>query len=111
MLYHVTNQKNAASIIGDGFLGGWGGVGFGVYLYDNLSDAETYVEKGGWDGCARPDDLCIIRVESDDFVYVTPDPGWDNPEYYASVVFHEMEDKGAFWAPTRLLVPGCSPSP
>jgi len=106
-VFHVTDKKNVSAIIEDGFKGGWGDAGFGVYLYDNVLAAEEYLERGGWDGEADPDDLRIIEVEvpTEDADYVQPEPTWPNPEDYAHILYHEMDqDSDDKWCPERKLL-------
>lgn len=77
--YHVTDKDSAEAIIRDGFYGGWGDVGFGVYFYDNPTDAKRYAERGGWDlSLSQP---VILQVNDPQIEKVTPDPSWDNSEY------------------------------
>jgi hypothetical protein len=101
-LYHVTRKANVEAILREGFEGGWGDVGYGVYVYDALGEAENYAASGGWDGEADPEDLAIIEITgaADEVEYVIPDPHWPNPEDYNHVLFHAMED-GERWRPDR----------
>lgn len=102
-LYHVTTATNAADILINGFEGGWGDVGFGVYLYDNFMDAEDYLHKGGWDG--ELTDGVVIEVSADpmEVENIIPDPEWPNPEDYETVMFRPM-DEGNVWTPAMALV-------
>jgi hypothetical protein len=111
-VYHVTRKDHAAAILTDGFEGGWGDAGFGVYLYDGLFAAEEYLERGGWDGEANPDDLCILELEvpTDDADYVQPEPDWPNPEDYSAILYHEMTpDTDEKWRPERKLLVADAP--
>lgn len=106
--YHVTSIGNAKNIIESGFLGGFGDAGFGVYMFENLWTARDYLDAGGWDNSGDPDEMCILELEVPvgEAEYLTPDPGWPNPEDYADVIFHEMDqdDAEALWQPERKLL-------
>jgi hypothetical protein len=93
--YHVTDREHARDIIENGFLGGWGDVGFGVYLYDNMSEASAYAERGGWDeGLVDP---VILEVSTTDVEKVIPHPDWDEGKYF-NMYWHEMEEDDR-WRP------------
>lgn len=93
--YHVTERENAQDIIQNGFEGGWGDVGFGVYLYDNLSEATAYAVHGGWDqGLVDP---VILEVSTNEVEKVEPHPDWD-ADKYANMYWHEMEEDER-WSP------------
>lgn len=100
--YHVTERDIAADILKEGFLGGWGDVGFGVYLYGNLPEALNYALKGGWDGELQ--DPVILAVDDPHIGLVIPEPSWPNPEDYLDVHWHEMDDdeEDALWVPQHL---------
>lgn len=89
-LYHVTSPDSAVAIIHEGFLGGYGDVGFGVYFYDNLNDAVTYGRKGGWDGGLDAFAVLETRVPSARVQYIEPHPEWPDPEAYENVRFVEL---------------------
>ena len=95
--YHVTDRAHAQDVIENGFIGGWGDVGFGVYLYDNLSEAEAYAARGGWDqGLTDP---VILQLSTQDVEKVEAHPDWDESTY-ANMYWHEMdEDSDARWQP------------
>lgn len=105
--FHVTERGTAALILEEGFLGGWGDVGFGVYLWAEERVARAYLEHGGWDGPFE--DPVILEVSDPSLVPIDPSlvhPAWD-PELYASMRWRPMdgEDSEPPWRPeeTRLL--------
>jgi hypothetical protein len=93
-LWHVTDPKAAADIVKNGFRGGWGDVGFGVYFYSNMSDAVAYGEDGGWDH--KLVKFAVLEAVVPDHLVqdIEPDPGWPNPEEYETVRFVPL-DEGA----------------
>ncbi|NDV51521.1 hypothetical protein [Salipiger sp. PrR003] len=110
--YHVTHEEDLQSILIEGFRGGHGDVGFGVYLFDDLAAAEDYIARGGWDGEGDPDDFEIIEVECPQLESVTPEPDWPDPENYENVVFHPMfeNDPDGTWEPERVhIIPMLTP--
>lgn len=88
--YHVTEKSDAQSILREGFFGSWGDAGYGIYLFDNLTSAQRYMEKGGWDGKLK--NPVILEIDSNEVKRVQPDPAWPNPDDYLSVVWHEMDE-------------------
>lgn len=105
--YHVTSAKDAEDIIKNGFEGGWGDVGFGVYLFGKLHNALAYMDDGGWDGLLDPQSAAIISIEVEEHEIepVTPERDWPNPEDYQDVFWHPMEDNVlAKWFPKREIV-------
>lgn len=106
--YHVTSADDAQNILSNGFEGGWGDVGFGVYVFGNLHDAVGYMDAGGWDGLLDPENAAIISVEVEDaseFERVVPDRDWPNPEDYENVFWHPMEDNVlSQWKPKMEIV-------
>ncbi|MBW3243495.1 hypothetical protein KUV57_12550 [Epibacterium sp. DP7N7-1] len=90
--YHVTSPENASDIQSIGFLGGWGDDGFGVYLFDGLHHAADYALNGGWDGALTEAVIIEIRVDPAELDEIHPDPGWPNPEDYADVYVHRMDE-------------------
>ncbi|MCW3784445.1 hypothetical protein [Defluviimonas salinarum] len=107
MFWHVTDPESAKCILDQGFLGGWGDDGFGVYLYDCRHAALRYAAKGGWDGGLDPETAVLIEVEvpEGEAIEVIPHPEWPNPEAYRQIFLHPMDedDEGAFWTPERRL--------
>jgi hypothetical protein len=100
--FHVAEQSDAQQIMLDGFEGGWGDVGFGVYMYGTLASAQQYASQGGWDG--RLKHPCILELRSNEPALVTPEPSWPNPEDYCDVYWHEMDEDredppGTNWKP------------
>lgn len=105
-VYHVTSRPNAERILAEGFAGGWGDVGFGVYFYGDFQNALSYLDQGGWDGELDPDSAVIVAAEVDeaDIDYVIVDPEWPNPEDYDDVVWHPMDDENdARWKPAMKM--------
>lgn len=99
-MYHATERAYAQDIVANGFLGGWGDAGFGVYFYDNVHDAVAYAQAGGWDNTLV--DPVILRVDVTGAVErVVPHPAWPNPEKYEVIWVHEMdqEDEDVYWRP------------
>lgn len=94
VVYHVTSAENANDILQNGFEGGWGDSGFGVYFYGKLYNAMAYLNGRGWDGKLDPETAVIVAAEVDDedLAYVDIDPGWPNPEDYEDVLWHPMDD-------------------
>ncbi|WP_411839645.1 hypothetical protein [Paracoccus sp. ME4] len=83
--YHVTNRENVKAILRDGIAGGWGDDGFGVYVYTDLGDAESYAARNGWDG--ELEDPVILEIEAPerDLDFIEINPEWPNPEDYENV--------------------------
>ena len=111
-VYHVTKSESASEIVVNGFMGGWGDAGFGVYFYNSLSNAEAYAARGGWNGCLDPVDAVIIAVTIpvSEVEYIPVHPAWPNPQDYEDVLWHEMDgdDDLALWTPQREIVKGPS---
>lgn len=105
-LYHVTSRANAMAILREGFEGGYGDAGFGVYLYNCEQAAQDYLANGGWDG-SLPDDAVILEVEApeSEIDVVIPDPAWPNPQDYEQVCWVPMDeyDEDARWKPLRMI--------
>lgn len=97
-IWHVTTRAAAESILEAGFEPNWGDAGLGVYFYDDYSEAEAYLGRGGWDG-ELDGELAIIEVRcaASDVEHVIPDPAWPNPEDYENVVWRPMEED-TVWA-------------
>lgn len=100
-VYHVTEKENVLSIITTGFEGGWGDAGFGVYVFSDMAAAMEYAAKGGWDKSSRPGEMIILKLEvpEEELRAITPHPEWPNPEYYAPILVHHMEEDGPNWFP------------
>lgn len=101
--YHVTERSALADILSNGFLGGYGDAGFGVYFYDNLYDAIEYSRKGGWDGNLH--DPVIILVSDRSIEKVPIDPSWDITEY-ENMYWHPMDDDDDenAWLPKNMRI-------
>lgn len=100
--YHVTERDYAQDIIQNGFLGGWGDVGFGVYLYGNMGETKSYAEVGGWDNGLE--DPVILAVSDASIVPVTDlDPSWDAAKY-ADMHWRPMDedDEDQRWKPQHV---------
>lgn len=99
--YHVTNRVDAASILKEGFQGGWGDVGLGVYVYASLSEAIAYAEKGGWDN--RLKDPVLLLIEDSTLERVIPDSNWPTAKY-ENMYWKDLEEEGeeAFWRPASM---------
>lgn len=112
-LWHATSPEAAASIDAEGFLGGWGDAGFGVYLFTEKGAAEAFLESGGWDGGLAVGGVIVeVEVDRDEIEAVEPDPAWPNPEDYDCVAIHRMDDdEEAFWTPDRRILEGEIPCP
>lgn len=112
--FHVTERETAALILEQGFLGGWGDIGFGVYLWTDEAVARAYAESGGWDGCLE--DPVLLLVEDETLLPISPwelHPDWD-PKPYMSMLWRPMDedDPDATWRPDRLqLLDAPSPEP
>lgn len=107
--YHVTDAANVPDILREGLAPGWGDDGFGVYVFTSLSAALDYAAQGGWDASSDPDAMTILSIEADssDLSMIIPHPEWPNPEFYASVMIHEMdEDEDSFWRPAISILGG-----
>jgi hypothetical protein len=109
-LYHTTNPKSAKEIIENGFLGGWGDSGYGIYFYDNLEDAVAYGERGGWDHSLKSFVVLETIVDSSLVSDIEPDPAWPNPEDYDTVKWiktNENEETPTSF-PTKPVYQGAS---
>jgi len=88
--YHVTERTDAKDILKNGFIGGWGDVGYGVYLYDDPLDAMDYAAKGGWDGSLK--DLVIIEISTAEARRVpVMDQSWEASDY-ENMYWHPMDE-------------------
>jgi hypothetical protein len=102
--FHVTERETAALILKEGFLGGWGDVGFGVYFWTNETVCRAYAKHGGWDGLMT--DPVVLEVHDPSLIPIdlsSLPSGW-NPELYASMLWRPMEgdDPDRFWRPEAL---------
>lgn len=89
--YHGTERVNTPDILSNGFIGGWGDAGFGVYLFDNPFDAQQYAAKGGWDG--ELEQPVILKIQADDVERVPVlSSEWD-AQLYENMWWHDMEDQ------------------
>jgi hypothetical protein len=106
LLYHVTDLATAKVIMKEGFAGGWGDAGFGIYFFDNEDDALDYGDRGGWDGSLK--NYAILEVHDDRFKaeHVRPDPAWPNPEDYETVLWvaPDPDDSNMRWRPSRAII-------
>lgn len=101
--YHVTERSDAMLILEEGFQGGWGDVGFGVYTYASYAEAVKYAAKGGWD--SRLKDPVILRLEDDGLEQVEPHGSW-KAATYEQMYWKELDedDEDAFWMPQSLTL-------
>jgi len=82
--YHVTTREAAEDILANGFLPGWGDVGFGVYFYGSPGSARAYAARGGWDGSLVGEHVVILMVEDSRIRKVLShelDAAWDKSKY------------------------------
>lgn len=77
--YHVTERVDASGILANGFVGGWGDWGFGVYLFDNLTSARRYAAQGGWDHRLKDPVTLVVRTDRAEQGDVPDD--WDANKY------------------------------
>lgn len=112
LFYHVTEREHADAILREGFRGGWGDLGFGVYFYGSLDRAEDYLAEGGWDGELK--DPVILVVSDDSVVEITEwdlDPAWE-PEKYEDMHWRPMDpDTEEAWKPASLALVEDTPAP
>jgi hypothetical protein len=104
--YHVTDRKNAEKILKQGFLGGWGDVGFGVYFWNSLDKADDYADQGGWEGDLT--DPVVIKVTDTRLEPLTDiHPDWDHDVYHAMLWVPMDEDHpDKKWKPTSMKIVG-----
>ena len=91
--YHVTSREAAESILRDGFWGGAGDVGLGVYFWKSLGKARSYAASGGWDGTLK--DPVIIEVRDPALREIDADllhPSW-NAATYEQMLWVPFEDE------------------
>lgn len=101
--FHVTEREDANAILVEGFLGGWGDAGYGVYAFDNIHSAVRYAGKGGWD--ERLKDPVIIVFATNDMAQIIPEPSWPNPEDYATISWKKLdEDIDEQWRPDKIEI-------
>ena len=104
--YHVTEREYADDIVNNGFMGGWGDVGFGVYFYGTPYSAIDYAKENGWDGSLA--DPVIIGVKDPKIQKISGfdlHPSWD-PEKYADMFWYSMdeEDEERRWRPQEIRI-------
>ena len=91
--FHVTERENVLSIQTEGFLGGWGDLGFGVYFYGSIASATDYAARGGWDG--KLEDPVILAVTDPEISKIEAwelDPAWES-ELYEDMSWFEMQGR------------------
>jgi hypothetical protein len=105
-LWHVTSFELAEIITSDGFLGGWGDAGFGIYLFDDLAVAQDYAANNGWDGSLIDPAILEVQAPSREIQPVIPDPEWPNPEDYKNVFWAQMnpDQDDITWRPDRKII-------
>lgn len=109
--FHVTDREAAIAILEDGFQGGWGDVGFGVYFWMGLEAARTYAAKGGWDGQLK--DPVILEVSDPGLRQIDPfdiHPDWD-AELYRSMLWKPMDEDAeeVAWKPLAIRLAHADP--
>jgi|AACY02.16.fsa_nt_gi hypothetical protein len=90
--FHVTERESALRILEEGFLGGWGDVGFGVYFWTDETVCRAYAKHGGWDGLIE--DPVVLVVEDPGLQPINPwdiHPDWD-PKPYLSMLWRPMDE-------------------
>lgn len=105
--YHVTERQSAPDILENGFLGGWGDWGYGVYLFDNIHDARDFAEGHGWDGAIHHPVIIEVEPRPGEAVQGDVHPDWPDPERYEAIFYVPMEDDSQdYWVPlSARLVP------
>ena len=102
--FHVTERESAALILEEGFLGGWGDVGFGVYFWTDETVCRAYAKHGGWDGLLTDPVILVVEdaslrpIEACDI-----HQDWD-PKPYMSMLWRPLDedDPETFWRPDRM---------
>lgn len=82
--YHVTSREAADDILANGFLPGWGDVGFGIYFYGSPESARAYAVRGGWDKSLLGEHVVILSVEDVRIRKILNhelDAAWDKSKY------------------------------
>jgi hypothetical protein len=103
--YHVTEHEHATEIMQNGFIGGWGDVGFGVYFYGTLYSANDYAAEGGWDNELENPVILAVNDPAIEKI-VDLDPSWD-AERYADMYWHPMDpDTDRSWKPAKVEIIG-----
>lgn len=105
-MYHVTDSDNVQDILKNGFIGGWGDVGYGVYFYSQLQNAYEYADDLGWDGGLN--DPVIIWVKDSDIRPIDGseiDPSWDET-LYDDMFIRDMDSNtpNQRWKPQEIAV-------
>ena len=93
--YHVTTREAADDILANGFLPGWGDVGFGVYFYGSPESARAYAARGGWDRSLLDEHVVILGVEDARIRQILShelDAAWDKSKYSDMYVLDVDED-------------------
>jgi len=104
--FHVTERETATRILEEGFLGGWGDVGFGVYFWTDETVCRAYAKNGGWDGLIE--DPVVLVVEDTSLRPISAwdiHPDWD-PKPYLSMLWRPMDedDPDMPWMPDRVFL-------
>ena len=104
--FHITNRSVAKTILKEGFLGGWGDLGYGVYFYGTIHSARKYAASGGWDHELK--NPVIIEVNDPEIEKITEsdlDPSWE-PEKYSDMYWHPVEDESDEyrWKPEHMWI-------
>jgi len=97
--YHVTERSSVDDIMANGFMGGYGDLGYGVYFFNDIETAEDYAMDGGWDSSIK--NPIVLAVSDPDIQPVMPDsinPAWDQ-NYYQGMSWVELPDDTEYWKP------------
>lgn len=105
--FHVTERDAAEAILKEGFIGGHGDVGFGVYFYGCLASARAYARRGGWDGRLR--DPVILLATDPSIAPIEAHllhPSW-NAATYADMLWKEIDEDeqgDTPWMPSEVVM-------
>ncbi|MFX4300329.1 hypothetical protein [Pseudosulfitobacter pseudonitzschiae] len=102
LYYHVTSRENVEPILKEGLFPGWGDLGFGVYLFNDVMAALDYAGRSGWDGELVSPVVLEISASADDVEPVIPHPDWPDPETYENVVWYPAEEADLAWHPLHI---------
>ena len=100
--YHVTEKQSVGDILKNGFLGGWGDWGYGVYLFNSIHDARDFAENHGWDGSLQHPVILEVQPRPGEAVQGEIHPEWPNPEKYETIFYIPLEDDSEdYWRPSK----------
>jgi hypothetical protein len=106
VFFHVCDRHDEEGILREGFQGGWGDIGFGVYFYGSRTSAKEYASQGGWD--QRLTDLVLLVVSDPEIAKICEaelHPSWHR-EKYSDMYWREMNSdaEDAFWRPAHIVI-------